>query len=247
MSTSVDWDRLDVAAFRVSMKRSVSRIAWYATIVGPPVAFLGFKVGFVPLGAIGCVLACAGVWNLTRPSVTGLAVDGAARVLIGVITGLSWLWLEDKGSSSTGKWIVGGVFAVVWGIRRLSLYRTARRTVNDPDAIARLETLVRDVSRRNSRDDASIAEFRTGRFHLQRNRLALYDVGVIALLEHQVVRLERRTDIWIESSGSASLGSSLKVRIQMGDLQLQGVMTAEHFERFERWKLGTAPARPIAA
>ena len=98
----------------------------------------------------------------------------------------------------------------------------------------------------DAKADPTVAEFRTGRFHL-RNRIGLYTDGAIALLEQQAVRLERRTDIWIEARGTTWHGRSMKVRIQMSDLTLMGEMPAAHFERFERWKLGMSPARPIAA
>jgi hypothetical protein len=135
----------------------------------------------------------------------------------------------------------------VWGVRRLAFYRTARLAVNDPEAIARLEFLVQELSKRNGRSDPTVAEFRTGRFRAHRNRLGLYDEGAIALLEHRAVRLEKRADIWIEARGTTWLGRSAKVGIRMGDLHLTGEMPVTHFERFERWKSGQSQTLPIAA
>ncbi len=68
----------------------------------------------------------------------------------------------------------------------------------------------------------------------------------IALQEHQAIRLGKRTDIWIEARGTAWLGRSIKLEVQMGDLRLTGEMPAEHFERFEHWKLGLSRPRSIA-
>ena len=59
-------------------------------------------------------------------------------------------------------------------------------------------------------------------------------------------RSEKRADIWIETAGTTS-GGSMKVRIQMGDLELSARMSAAHLERFEGWKLGQAQFRQIAA
>ncbi len=247
MNDFSDWNRLDVAAFRVSIRRSVRRLAWFLAVVGAFVVVMGLAAGFVPLVVIGVVLACAGVWNLYRPSPTGLIVDGVAMILAGIFGCLAGLWFEDARGPSHGKWIFGGLLQIVWGIRRLAMYPTARIAPNDPQAIARLELIVKELSKRKTKADPTIAEFWTGRFHTHRNRLGLYAGGVVALLEHQAVRLERRADIWIEARGTTSLGKSIKVEIQMSDLRLTGQMPAEHFERFERWKLGQSQPRPIAA
>ena len=115
---------------------------------------------------------------------------------------------------------------------------------------AAFQTLVaklRELSKREGKTDPTVAEFRTGRFHHHRNRLGLYADGAIALLEGEVVRLERRSDIWIEASGTTSLGRSIKVRLRIGDVELTGHMPSAHFERFERWKLGLSQPRAIAA
>jgi chromate transport protein ChrA len=242
-----DWNRLDAAAFRVSVRRSVRRLAWVGAVVGVVAAGCGLAAPFVPLVVIGLSLLGAGVWNLCRPSITGLIVDGVAMILAGAFNCLAWQWIEDARGSSVVKWIIAGLVQIVWGIRRLASYRTARLAVHDPQAIARLESIVRDLSRRNAKADPTVAEFRTGRIRRQRNRLGLYADGAIALLEHQAVRLERRTDVWIEARGTTWLGRSIKVRIQMGELQLTGEMPAAHFERFERWKLGQSEPRPVAA
>jgi hypothetical protein len=228
------------------MKRSVRRFGWYGAVVGAIALACGLAAPFLPLAAIGLALACAGVWNLCRPSITGLIVDGGVMILTGIFNCLAWLWIEEARASSAGRWIFAGLVQIVWGIRRLAIYPTARFAANDPQAIARLESIVRDLSRRKAKDDPTIAEFRTGRYH-HRNRLGLYADGAIALLEHQAVRLEKRTDIWIEARGTTWHGRSIKVGIQMGDLGLTGEMPAAHFERFEHWKLGMSPARPIAA
>jgi len=242
-----DWSRLDAAAFRVSMKRSVRRFGWYGAVVGAFVLAFGIVAAFVPLVAIGLVLACAGVWNLCRPSITGLIVDGLVMILTGFFNCLAWLWMENARSSSVGQWIFAGLFQIVWGIRRLAIYPTARCAASDPQAIAHLESIVRELSKLEAKADPTVAEFRTGRFHHHRNRLGLYADGVVSLLEHQAVRLERRADIWIEASGTTWRGRSIKVRIRMGDLELMGQMPAAHFERFERWKLGQSQPRSIAA
>jgi hypothetical protein len=242
-----DWNRLDAAAYRVSIRRSVRRLAWFGAVMGAVGAVCGLASGFAPLVAIGTVLACAGVWNLYRPAVAGLIVDGGAMILTGALQGLAWLWIDDAPASSVGKWIIAGLIQIVWGVRRLALYPTARLAANDPEAIARLETTVREISRRDARSDPTVAEFWTGRIRKHRNRLALSDDGAIALLEHQTVRLERRADIWIEARGTTWLGRSITVAVRMGDLQLTGEMPTAHFERFERWKSGVSLPSPIAA
>jgi len=229
------------------MKRSVRRLGWFGAVVGAFVLACGFAGAFVPLVAIGLALVCAGVWNICRPSITGLIVDGVVMILAGAFNCLAWLWIEDARASSAGRWIIAGLVQIVWGIRRLTIYPTARFAANDPQAIARLESMVRELSKRKAKADPTVAEFRTGRLRSQRNRLGLYADGAIALLEHQAVRLERRADIWIEARGTTWHGRSIKVEIQMGDLRLTGEMPAAHFERFERWKLGQSHWRPIAA
>ena len=247
MHDPIDWSRLDAAAFRVSMKRSVRRLAWLLAVVGAFVATCGLAARFVPLVVIGVVLVGAGLWNLCRASITGLAVDGIAVILTGICNGLAWLWIEDGRASSLVKCVIAGLVQIVWGVRRLATYRTACLAVNDPQAITHLEPIVRELSKRVAKSDPEVAEFWTGRVRRQRNRLGLYDDGTVALLEGWAVRLERRADIWIEARGTTWLGRSIKVGIQMGDLRLAGEMPAAHFERFERWKLGQSRPRPIAA
>ena len=228
------------------MVRSVRWQAHFLAVFGAIAAVCGFAAGLLPLGMVGVVLAAAGIWNLVRPSVSGLIVDAVTMILTGASIAMAGLWMPDARESSIGKWLLAGGLQIAWGIRRLTLYWTARRAPNDRQAIARLGSIVRDLSRRKAKDDTNIAEFRTGRFRT-RNRLGLYAEGAIGLLEHQVVRLEKRTDIWIEPQGTTSLGRSIKVRVQMSDLQLTGTMATEHFERFERWKLGQSQPRSIAA
>jgi len=229
------------------MKRSVRGLGWFLAVVGAFVVVFGFAGPLVPLVVIGLVLVCAGVWNIYRPSINGLIVDGVALILAGTFQCLAWLWVEDARASSVGKWTIAGLVQIVWGIRRLAIYPTARFAANDPQAIAHLESIVRELSKRKAKADPTVAEFWTGRIRRQRNRLGLYADGAIALLEQQVVRLERRGDIWIEARGTTWRGRSIKVEIQMGDLRLTGDMPAAHFERFERWKLGLSQPRPIAA
>jgi len=94
--------------------------------------------------AIGPVLACAGVWNICRPSLNGLIVDGGAMILTGAFNGLAWMWIEDARASSLGKAALAGLFQIVWGVRRLASYTTARVAANDRDAIARLEAIVQE-------------------------------------------------------------------------------------------------------
>jgi hypothetical protein len=227
------------------MKRSVRRLAWILAVVGTIAAACGFAAASVPLVALGLVLACAGVWNICRPSITGLIVDGVALILAGAFMCLAWRWTGDAPATSIGKWAIVGLAQIVWGIRRLAIYPTARFTPNDPQAIARLDAMVHELAKRKAKTDPTVAEFWTGRFHHQRNRIGLYADGAVALLEQQVVRLEKRAEIWIEASGTTWRGKSIKVRIQMSDLQLMGQMPTAHFERFERWKLGLS--QPIAA
>ena len=243
----MDWSQLDAAAYRVSMKRSVRRLAWFLAVVGAFVLACGLAAPFVPLVVMGVVFVCAGAWNIRRTSVAGLIVDGVAVIVTGICNGVAWLWIEDGRPSILVKCAIACLVQIVWGVRRLATYRTARFAANDPQAIAHLESIVRELAKRDATHDLAVAEFWTGGIRRQRNRLGLYADGAIALLEHQAVRLERRADIWIEVRGTTWLGRSVKVGVQMGDLHLAGEMPAAHFERFERWKLGQSRPRPIAA
>jgi len=242
-----DWDRLDAAAFRVSMKRSVRWLAWFLAVLGGIALGCGLASAVRSLTIVGAVLFVAGAWNLGRTSLSGLVVDGLAMIVSGAFLTLAGFWTIDSRSSAVGKWIFAGGLQVIWGVRRLALYRTARGTRNDRQAIGRLEDLVHQLSRRRAKDDPSVAEFWTGRIRRHRNRLGLYAEGVIGLLDHQAVRLEKRGDIWIEVQGTTAMGRWLKVKVQMSDLELTGRMPPAHFERFERWKLGQTQPRTIAA
>ena len=239
-----DWDRMDAAGFRVSVTRSVRWLARFTLGIGAGVVALGALAPYPPLVLVGAVLAAAGLWNVCRPAVSGLLVDGVAMIASGAFLALQGL---GSGETNAAKGLVGGVLQVVWGLRRLALFPLASRQPNDPEAIAHLEQIVRDVSRRDAKRDPTVVEFRTGRFHLHRNRIGLFDAGAVNLLEQQVVRLERRADIWIEPLGTSVTGGTLKVEIRLGDYRLRGTIRSEHLERFERWKLGLTPAKNVAA
>jgi hypothetical protein len=238
---------LDAAAWRVSMKRSVRRLAWWEALVGGLVATIGILVAFLPGLIVGLVLLAAGVWNLWRTSINGMLVDGIAVILTGLFSGLAGLFLPGTSESSLFKGAITGLFQIVWGVRRIASWLAARKVVNDPEAIAALEALVRDVSRRKPKSDASVIEFRTGGLRKHRHRLVLLPEGVIGLLAPWVVRLEKRHDLWIEARGTTATGRTAKVRVKMSDLELPAEMPVEHFERYERWKLGSSPERTAAA
>jgi hypothetical protein len=228
------------------MKRSVRWLAWFLAIIGLFVIGCGVAARFVPLITVGMVLATVGSWNLVNTSIHGMMLDGMAMILTGLLGGLVWLWIDHARSTSAGKWIFTGVVQLWWGVQRLATWNTARFTRNDREAIARLEALIRDLSKRKAKSDPSVVEFWTGRWRPHRNRVGLYAEGSIALLDHQAVRLEKRGDIWIETRGTFWLGRSVKVRVQMSDLELMGWMPTAQFERFERWKLGLSQARKVA-
>ena len=242
-----DWDRMDAAGFRVSMIRSVRWLAWFTLGIGAGVLALGFGARDAPLVMIGAVLAAAGLWNVWRPSVAGMLVDGVAMIASGAF--LIFQGLADAGSGplSAGKGIAAGMPQIIWAFRRLALLPLAWRQPNDRQAIAHLEQLVRVVSRRDVKHDPTVVEFRSGRFNLHRNRIGFFDVGAVNLLEQQVVRLERRGDIWIERVGTSVSGRTLKVEVRLSDYSVRGTMRAEHLERFEQWKLGMAPGTKSAA
>lgn len=229
------------------MKRSVRWLAWFEAIIGPIALACGVAAPFVPLVIVGVGLTLAGLWNLWRPSLNGMLVDGAAMILTGLFSALAWVWMDHDRPSAAGKSIFTGLVQIGWGIRRLATWNTARFTRNDPPAIARLEEVIRDLSKRKEKTDQNVVVFWTGVWRPQENRLGLYAEGVIGLLGPHAVRLEKRGDIWIEARGTSWLGRSIKVRVQMSDLELMGRMSTAHFERFERWKLGLTQAKRIAA
>ncbi len=247
MHDPIAWSRLDAAAYRVSMMRSLRWFAWYGALVGAAVLACGLVAPFVPLVVTGSLLVGAVSWNLCRPAVAGIAVDGIAMILVGGVQCVAWLWLEEAGPAIVSMWVLAGAFQIVWGIRRLALYRKARFAPNDPTAIARLESMVKRLSARIAKSDPTVAEFRTDRIGNQRCRLGLYADGAIALLEHQAVRLETRAGISIEARGTTSLGRAIQVDVQMSDLRLTGEMPVVDFERFERWQVGMSQERSLAA
>jgi hypothetical protein len=228
------------------MKRSVRRQGAFLAVIGAVVTACGIAAPLAPLLAIGLVLLAAGLWNVVRPSVDGLLVDGAAVILTGLFQCLLGFWVPDARPGAQGKWLFTGLLQIVWGVRRIAGWNTARRAVNDPRAIERLEAIVRDLSKRD-RGDAHVVEFQTGRVRRRRNRIGLYAEGAVGLLMGEAVRLERRADVWIETAGSTALGRTIKVKVRMSDLELPARMAVEHFERFERWKLGQTQAPPAAA
>ncbi len=246
---SANWERLDAASYRVSVIRSVRRSGWVSAVVGVLCAALGFvPPGSPVLVALGAMLGLTGAWNVRRPSPAGLIVDGASIIALGIFNCSSLLWAEGADASSAGRWIVAGVVQIVWGVRRLAGFRAARAALSDPEAMRQLETLVRDLAKRKPKSDPGVIEFVTGRVRSRRNRSGLYPEGAVALLDNrEVIRMARRDEITIEKSGKAWIGRSIVVRVRMGDLEMKGEMSAEHYERFENWKLGVSRPQAFAA
>src|SRR5258705_5535321 len=164
-----DWNRLDDAAFRVSIRRSVRHLAWYEVAIGAAVVFCGVGAPLMPLVVVGAVLVCAGLWNLCRTSIEGMVVDGVAVILTGAFSASAWMWMDDARATGIARGIFVGAMQIVWGVRRIAFHRTARRAVNDPDAIAGLEAVVRDLTKRNAKTDLGAIEFRTGPLGRHRN------------------------------------------------------------------------------
>src|SRR5262245_7237628 len=127
-----DWNRLDTAAFRVSVKRSVHHLGWCGAIIAAIVVICGVRAPLAPLVGLGALLLCAFGWNAARPSVHGLLVDGVTVILTGISMCLAWVFVEHARPSAIAKWILVGLLQIAWGVRRLAFYRTARRSVNDP-------------------------------------------------------------------------------------------------------------------
>ncbi len=247
METFSDWDRLDCAAYHASMIRSVRTVGWRAAVVGALLVAFAL-VSSTPLLAVpGAVLVAAGGWNFMRPSVSGLIVDGTTMVLIGV--GLcAWrLWLADDASLRVGKEVLAGLIMTWRGIVRLRTCWEGRQIVHDAPMIARVLWLALVVGKRDAKHDETVVEFATNTRYKHRNRVGLFAEGAVVLLEQDVVRIEKRADISIEPHGSTWLDRKVKVIAQMSGLERKGTMTREHLERFERWKLGMAPATSIAA
>lgn len=245
MYENVSWDRLDLAGFPVTAKRSVRRVAWFLLIVGAFVIACGVMARALPLVALGGLYVAAGSWNLARTSVHGLLIDALVLIAAGVFTALAWQWI-DGGATHLVKALVGGFMQVAWAVRRLRFWKDARYSALDPVAIERLEAIVKAVSKRSSRDE-TVVEFTTGRIRKHRNRLGLFSEGVVGLLMEGAVRLEKRSDIWIEAVGTGVRSRDVKVSIRMSDLELTGSMDAKHLERFERWKLGMSATQSVAA
>lgn len=247
MDTLVDWDRMDAAAYRVSILRSIRRLARIELAVGAIALTAGILAPAAPLAAIGATVLTAGLWNLLRPSVTGLLVDGVAVVLAGIFTALVWTWIDGpRTSTAILQWVIGGIGQVVWGVRRILGYRNVLAAVDDPPAMARLAQLAREVAGRDSKSDASVVELRTQGFPAERHRIGLFPEGAMALFAAGAIRLERPRDVEVEATGSTGFSRAVKVRVRMSDLELTGEMPAAHFERFERWKQ-VRSAWPVAA
>jgi len=245
MSEPIEWSRLDASGFRVTVKRSVRRVAWFLVAIGMLVAVCGAKSSLVPLTLVGGLYLCVGGWNLRRTSVHGALLDAIALFGAGMFTCLSWK-LIDGAETHMAKALFGGGMQILWGVRRIRLWAAARDASDDPAAIRALERVVAELSKRTSRDE-TVSEFTTGRFGQTRNRLGLYTEGVVGLLEGGAVRLEKRADIWIEARGTDVRAETIKVSVRMSDYEMTATMDAKHLERFERWKLGMAPAQSVAA
>src|SRR5262245_49371763 len=94
MHEPVEWNRLDAAGYRVTVKRSVRRVAWFLLVIGIVILACGVMAPLYPLLVIGALYVCVGSWNLWRPSVHGLLLDAIALFAAGIFTALSWKLVE---------------------------------------------------------------------------------------------------------------------------------------------------------
>ena len=245
MSEPIEWSRLDASGYRLSIMRSVRRVAWFLIVIGLFVVVCGLKTALYPLALVGGVYVLVGGWNLRHTSLNGVLLDAIALIVAGIFTSQSWRLVEG-GELHMAKALFGGGMQILWGIRRIKLWAAVRDAYDDPPALRRLETIVAGLSKRSRRDEA-VVEFTTGRIRRHRNRVGLYTEGAVGLLEGGVVRLEKRADIWIEARGTDVRAEIVKVSVRMSDYELTATMDARHLERFERWKLGMAATPSIAA
>ena len=209
--------------------------------LAPPPSLLAATLGLVLLGA--------GAWNLARPRPTGILVDGASVIVVGLFN-IGWS-IVDIQSGGSGFWIKVGVFQLVLGGQafwRYAHFRDAFRSPASEAELGELDGLVGAMWKSKVKESMDLIEFKVNGFHETPWKARLTDtLAILATDGGREVKVAARGEIDIAETGKVLIGRSLKATVTVRGKAMKGTIPPESYERFQQWKTGVVLPRAIAA
>lgn len=201
--------------------------------------------------ALGLVLLGAGSWNLARPRPTGILVDGASIIVVGLFNIVGEVLALQGGGGGSGFWIKVGVFQLVFGGQafwRYARFRDAFASPASDSELRQLDGMVTTMWKTKVKDATDVIEFTTTGFHAAMWKGRLTETGaVLATDGGREVRVAARDEFDIAEQGKVLIGKSLKATITIRGKAAKGTIPPESYERFQQWRTGVIVPRAIAA
>lgn len=244
--------RLQQVADYRTVKKTLRTSATVSVVMGAITLLLALVPPFSAVAAVlGLVLLGAGVWNLARPRPTGILVDGASIIVVGLFNIVGEVLTLQSGSGGSGFWIKVGVFQLVFGGQAFWRYARFRDAFASPASDAELNQLdgmVTAMWKSKVKESSDLVEFTTSGFHAAQWKARLTDsLAVLATDGGREVKVATRDEIDIAEKGKVLIGKSLKATFTIRGKAVQGVIAPESYERFQQWKTGIVMPRAIAA
>jgi hypothetical protein len=205
--------------------------------------FLGAStMGRVPLNGVlallGILLIVEGVWVMAAPSASGIIVDGLFVAAIGLWNiGISLVEIgRHSGGSLTGRFLVFGIFQIIWGIGRIAQFRRytdLRGFSLDPVGRARLEQEIASIRSDTVRPD--VVAFKTRALSSAEGRLRLMEGFAALFLRGKVVEVLSRGEIACEEAVAKDLSIPLNASLRLGKRRLSVTISRDACERLRRW------------
>jgi len=252
MQSTHELSILQQAADQVVVRRDLKVNGIIVTIFGALALFGAVVPPADPLLlALGCLLAVAGLWNLTNPHPRGIAFIGVCLIAVGAYNIGSGFVEAAAGGRPSVFWQVLGVWQIIWGCQSYPRYRRfARSFEGDPETtyLEQAKQAIRDLQRARPKKSPDVIEFIVLGFSPRAARARLAPGHVLCLVgngDDVLVCPSERFDVQV--TGRARLSKSSTAVIHVDGRSFKAQISDEHLERFRAWKAGATPALAAAA
>lgn len=244
--------RLQQVADYRTVRKTLRSSATISVVMGAITLLLALLPPFSAIAAVlGLVLLGAGAWNLARPRPTGILVDGASIIVVGLFNIVGAVLEMQSGSGSSGFWIKVGVFQLVFGAQAFWRYAQFRDAFASPASDAelnQLDDMVGAMWKSKVKESPDLVEFITTGFHAKAWKVRLADsLAVLATDGGREVKVAAREEFDIAENGKVLIGNARKATITVRGKVMKGTIPPESYERFQQWKTGVVIPRAIAA
>ena len=244
--------RLQQIADYRTVRKTLKNSATVSLIMGA----ITLAIAFVPplsifSAALGVMLLATGAWNIARPRPTGILVDGASVIIVGLYNIVSTVLEMQSGQGGSAIWIKMGIFQLVIGGQafwRFAQFRDAFRIQVTDSEMRELDGMVDAMWKAKVKETSDVIEFKVSGFHETPWKARLTDsIAVLGTLGGNEVRVATRDEFDIAENGKVLIGKSLKATFTIRGKAMKGTLSPESFERFQLWKTGVVIPRAIAA